>query len=84
MRILNLIVMPPKRVGKYVSNSLNEYIKKWVREVYIPLRFHCQCPECQKVIPKVHDSDCAVHNKPAYSNGVCNCSLATRRVKIGA
>lgn len=30
----------------------------------------CQCPECQ-VLP--HASDCAVHNEPAYSKGVCSC-----------
>lgn len=29
---------------------------------------HCQCPEC-----KLHDSDCAVHNMPAYPNNACDC-----------
>lgn len=28
----------------------------------------CQCQAC-----KPHDSDCAVHNMPAYPNGECNC-----------
>lgn len=25
---------------------------------------------------QLHDSDCAQHNMPAYSNGQCNCSLS--------
>jgi len=26
-----------------------------------------------------HDSDCAVHNEPAFPNGPCNCSLVRRK-----
>jgi regulator of replication initiation timing len=26
----------------------------------------------------LHDSDCAVHNEPAYPNGPCNCILSPR------
>ncbi len=25
----------------------------------------------------LHDSDCAVHNEPAYPNGLCNCGANT-------
>lgn len=27
---------------------------------------------------KLHDSDCALHNMPAYPNGECNCSLFSK------
>ena len=37
----------------------------------------CQCIACQFI---KHDSDCAVHNEPAYPNEACNCSkLKTRQ-----
>jgi hypothetical protein len=29
----------------------------------------------------LHDSDCAVHNEPAYPNGECNCKLAKPAVE---
>lgn len=35
----------------------------------------CQCDACKKDGP--HDSDCAVHNAPAYTKGECDCSVAT-------
>ena len=47
-------------------------------EKEIKNKTQCQCPECQKVWNekgKVHDSDCAVHNEPAYPNEECNCSI---------
>jgi hypothetical protein len=31
----------------------------------------------------LHDSDCAVHNEPAYPNGECNCKLAKPAVDYG-
>jgi uncharacterized Fe-S radical SAM superfamily protein PflX len=40
----------------------------------------CQCQECQdlwKANRKVHASDCAVHNAPAYDKGVCSCGEAS-------
>jgi hypothetical protein len=33
---------------------------------------HCMCGTCKQGI--VHDSDCAVHNMPAYPNGDCDCA----------
>lgn len=36
----------------------------------------CQCAAC-RAGPK-HDSDCAVHNMPAYPNGPCNCGAVTK------
>lgn len=30
----------------------------------------CQCPAC-KIAP--HESDCPVHNEPAWPNGPCDC-----------
>ena len=39
---------------------------------------HCQCPACQD--GNVHDSDCAVHNEPAYPIGPCDCSLHKRTI----
>ena len=59
-----------------MSKSLNEYIEKWVREIFIPLHYHCQCVECRKIVPRFHASDCAVHNAPAYLNGPCNCTTS--------
>jgi len=35
---------------------------------------HCMCPACRGGI--LHDSDCAVHNMPAYPNGPCDCSVS--------
>ena len=26
-------------------------------------------------VPRKHDSDCAVHNEPAYRNGPCDCKV---------
>jgi hypothetical protein len=34
----------------------------------------CQCTACVSV-RQGHDSDCAVHNMPAYPNQECNCSI---------
>jgi hypothetical protein len=34
----------------------------------------CQCKSCKSV--PLHDSDCAVHNEPAYPNGPCDCILS--------
>lgn len=39
---------------------------------------HCQCKYC--IGGDIHDSDCAVHNEPAYKNGPCDCSLQKRTV----
>jgi hypothetical protein len=33
----------------------------------------CQCDACKEV---KHDSDCAVHNEPAYPKGKCNCRVS--------
>ena len=38
------------------------------------LTTHCQCEACKN--GNIHDSDCAVHNGPAYPAGPCDCSLA--------
>lgn len=35
-------------------------------------RFVCVCP----IASMEHDSDCAVHNAPAYPKGKCDCSLS--------
>lgn len=32
---------------------------------------HCMCSACKD--GNLHDSDCAVHNMPAYPNGECDC-----------
>ena len=40
---------------------------------------HCRCDACKN--GNIHDSDCAVHNMPAYPNGPCDCRLAAH---IGA
>lgn len=37
----------------------------------------CQCDACMESVRnglEAHDSDCAVHNEPAYPVGPCNCS----------
>lgn len=36
----------------------------------------CNCPACFE--GKMHDSDCAVHNAPAFPAGDCNCRLAEK------
>lgn len=28
-------------------------------------------------VKKIHDSDCAVHNEPAYPKGKCDCGVGT-------
>lgn len=46
------------------------------KEINIAHNNRCQCLECQKLwteIGMVHDSDCAIHNMPAYPNAKCNC-----------
>lgn len=33
----------------------------------------CNCGSCDS---RLHDSDCSVHNEPAYPNGPCDCRLS--------
>jgi len=40
----------------------------------------CECKECLNLFNNTgnkHDSDCAVHNMPAYPNGACDCNHFT-------
>ena len=48
---------------------------------FVPIyeRTVCGCAACQKDGP--HDSDCAVHNAPAYEPGPCDCSLERNEVR---
>jgi len=36
---------------------------------YIPPPLTCNCGQCGRM----HHSDCAVHNEPAYPRGACDC-----------
>jgi len=36
--------------------------------------YHCMCESCKD--GDIHSSDCAVHNMPAYPNGLCDCQLS--------
>jgi hypothetical protein len=47
-------------------------------EIEKALDTSCQCPNClkSKKQGKIHTSDCAVHNAPAYPIGECDCGLA--------
>lgn len=36
---------------------------------------HCMCSSCKD--GTLHDSDCSVHNEPAYPSGPCDCSVIT-------
>lgn len=36
---------------------------------------HCMCSSCKD--GTLHDSDCSVHNEPAYRNAPCDCSVIT-------
>ena len=38
----------------------------------IPVSSLCNCGQCGRM----HKSDCAVHNEPAYPKGACDCSDA--------
>jgi hypothetical protein len=58
-----------------MSDSLNEYIEKWVKEVLKPQYVECRCAACQKDCYP-HASSCAVHNEPAYPTGPCDCRTA--------
>lgn len=71
-----------------MSESLNNYIEKWVRDVLKPT-FVNQTPENtigafrEKLGETLagglpHLSSCAVHNAPAYEPGPCDCGLADR------
>lgn len=53
------------------DNKLNDIGCIDCKEV---IKQHCQCPACINGI--IHDSDCAVHNEPAYPNGKCNCRIS--------
>ena len=42
---------------------------------------HCMCDACKNGV--IHDSCCAVHNEPAYTNGKCDCESGFN-AKVGA
>lgn len=33
-------------------------------------------------MPKGHDSDCGLHNEPAFPNEDCDCSVSTKTIEI--
>ncbi|MGY6240571.1 hypothetical protein ACW910_24315 (plasmid) [Burkholderia ambifaria] len=35
---------------------------------------HCQCEACKNGV--IHESDCAVHNLPAFPVGKCSCAVS--------
>jgi hypothetical protein len=39
---------------------------------------HCQCSACKD--GKLHLSDCAVHNEPAYPAGPCDCGVLNQQI----
>lgn len=41
---------------------------------------HCMCQACKDGV--LHDSDCSVHNMPAYPNEPCDCSIAPVQVCV--
>ena len=57
-------------LGEYYVNG-----KLYARENIIVPDFKEQA--MQKVI---HDSDCSLHNEPAYPNGDCDCSVSTQEI----
>ncbi len=50
------------------------------KAVWLKLLCANQLMDTQFIRAKVeaHDSDCAVHNMPAYPNGKCDCSFTAR------
>lgn len=54
-----------------ILGSVDEAIKLLKPKEVINLKT-CNCEECAKGI--LHDSDCSVHNEPAYPKGKCDCS----------
>ena len=65
-----------------VWNSAGEYAESLRAQLSAMQPTSCQCEACLSV-PK-HDSDCAVHNMPAYPNEPCNCSLSSADVLVEA
>jgi len=37
---------------------------------------HCMCDACKG--GAIHDSDCSVHNMPAYPNKPCDCAISAQ------
>lgn len=58
---------------KSIAESMLKLINQLEKEL------GCQCSACTIK----HDSDCAVHNEPAYPKGECNCSACQARLKGG-
>lgn len=41
---------------------------------------HCMCEACKDGV--IHDSDCSVHNEPAYPKGPCDCCAAEKQEPV--
>jgi len=54
-----------------LSIPLNHQGVNYTIQVNLLDREHCMCPACKD--GDTHDSDCAVHNMPAYPNENCDC-----------
>jgi hypothetical protein len=63
---------------KIATNLFQDFVEKWVRDVFLPFQARqCQCPACQRdaFVHGAHASDCAVHNAPALPIGECDCGV---------
>lgn len=51
--------------------AIREKISEALKNRAVLGQEHCSCIACRDGI--THDSDCSVHNMPAYENGPCDC-----------
>ena len=79
------LVMTPEQKKIYEDGFLagqeqliKSSVHRAVHGLAQPAQPHCQCSACKD--GKLHLSDCAVHNDPAYPAGPCDCGVLNQQI----
>jgi hypothetical protein len=79
------LVMTPEQKKIYEDGFLagqeqliKSSVHRAVHGLAQPAQPHCQCSACKD--GKLHLSDCAVHNEPAYPAGPCDCGVLNQQI----
>ena len=57
------------KLGPLDMDQVGELTRLLEEKALIPIATLCNCGQCGRI----HHSDCAVHNEPAYQRGACDC-----------
>ena len=82
---MDKLVMTPEQKKIYEDGFLagqeqliKSSVHRAVHGLAQPTQPHCQCSACKD--GKLHLSDCAVHNEPAYPAGPCDCGVLNQQI----